>query len=233
VSVDCPQRHDPSQTMLGDPQRDWLIAGITGSTARWKAWANEVFLGEITLGKPGPSQLIFNNDAWDGYAVERDVILRAFRDAGVSNLVALTGDLHTFMASYLKIDHTRRSNTEPDNVVGVEFMTPALTSSNIADLARVKNPPTRDWGNPILNRILPRYFLEQLARSTNPHIRFFNSQDWGYSTITFTPAYCEWAAFKVDKSVDMFLAPMAEIQRLRVPLNTNRMELGPLPGSTG
>jgi alkaline phosphatase D len=232
-AVDCPQRHDLSQTMLGDLQRTWLLAGVAQSTARWKAWGNAVFLGELTLGEPGPRQLILNNDAWDGYLAERDLILRSFRDAGVTNLVALTGDMHTFMASYLKIDHTRRANTEPDNVVGVEFMTPALTSSNLAGLAGVTDPETRDWGNPVLNRILPRYFLEALVRSTNPHVRFFNSQDWGYSTITFTHDWCEWAAFRVDKSVNQFPAPIQEIQRLRVPAFTNRILLGPLPEAPG
>ena len=39
-----------------------------------------------------------SQDQWDGYAAERKEILEHFLSKGVSNLVALTGDIHTFLA---------------------------------------------------------------------------------------------------------------------------------------
>ena len=69
-----------------------------------------------------------DNDSWDGYAYERTQVLTALRDAGVQNLVVLTGDLHTYVASYVKVDYSDGSNVNatglPANVIGVEFMTP-------------------------------------------------------------------------------------------------------------
>ena len=65
--------------------------------------------------------------------------------------------------------------------------------------------------------------LETLVRITNPHIQFFNSEDWGYSTVEFTTSYCEYTAYKVDKS-----KPEGDdkviLKRLRVPVNRVRIE---------
>jgi len=64
---DCDQRHAPDQTMLDDPQLDWLVSSVSASNARWKSWDNQVFLGELTLGNPGAEQIIVNAAAWDNF----------------------------------------------------------------------------------------------------------------------------------------------------------------------
>jgi alkaline phosphatase D len=38
------------------------------------------------------------------------------------------------------------------------------------------------------------------VRLNNPHIRYFNSGRYGYSTVTFTRTSCEWIAYEVDKA---------------------------------
>jgi alkaline phosphatase D len=55
------------------------------------------------------------------------------------------------------------------------------------------------------------------VRAANPHIQFFNSQDWGYSTVEFNRWYCEYTAYKVDKTVNQTDAPRSVLRRLRVP----------------
>jgi alkaline phosphatase D len=212
--------------MLGDEQLNWFVQGITGSSAIWKLWGNQVFVGELSVGHPSRRHILINNDAWDGYAAERRAILQAIRDSGTRNLVTVTGDLHSFMASYMKIDHQRTSNFDRDNVVGIEFMTPSVTSAGIAEIGGVEDPPVYDWGHPVLNRILPRYFLENLVRATNRHIRFFNSQDYGVSTLTFTRSHCDWIAYTVDKRVGDRVPPAREIHRFRVPRDRSVLSLG-------
>lgn len=228
LADDCDQRTDRSQTMLGATQLDWFISGITNSTAVWKLWGNQVFVGELSVGDPARRQIIINNDAWDGYAAERRTILEAIRNSGTRNLVTVTGDLHSYMASYMKIDHRRTSNFELDNVVGVEFMTPSVTSAGIAEIGNVTDPPVQDWGHPVLNRVLPRYFLEGLVRSANRHVRFFNSQDYGASTLVFTRSHCDWTAYTVDKRVGDRVPPIREIHSFRVPRDNPVLALGPI-----
>ena len=64
--------------------------------------------------------------------------MRELKEANVKNLVVLTGDLHTYIASYLKVDYDKDPfNLDPRNLVGVEFMTPAVTSANFAELIGV------------------------------------------------------------------------------------------------
>ncbi len=84
--------------MLGPAQRRWLIDGVTASTATWKVVVSSVPLS-IPTGWAA-------RDSWSGagplgvpvegtgFAFERDAILRAFRRAGVKNLVFLAADVH-------------------------------------------------------------------------------------------------------------------------------------------
>ena len=206
---DCDERRSPAASMLGGAQRNWFVDNMTASTALWKVWGNEVFVGALTVGPAGSNQIIANVDAWDGFYAERDYILQTLRNAGLNNLVVLTGDLHTYIASYVKIDYGDRDNTNPANVVGVELMTPAVTSSNIAQQIGVRDPPEN--------------FLVDAVRGLNPHIAFFNGQDWGYSTVEFKRTHCEYVAYRVDKSVNTFKARRDVLRRLAVPVNTVRM----------
>lgn len=222
VAPDCLERRAPDRTMLGLAQRDWFVAGIVNSPCLWKGWGNEVLVGPLTIGNREPGgdgQVVVTTDGWDGYLFERQFLLEAFRDAGVTNLVTLTGDLHSCLAAYLKTDYTERANDNPANVVGVEFMTPAVTSANIAELAG-REPLAR----PAAGGVAPDYFLEGAVRTTNPHVLFFDSQDWGYSTVEFTRSHCEFIAISVDKSVNSPFAPTQRFRRIRVPSGVVRMD---------
>lgn len=92
------QPDGPGKTMLGRRQRDWLIAGVTTSTATWKVVVSSMPLA-VPKGAP--------RDGWSsaaadgtpgghptGFATERDAILGALRDRGVRNLVVVAADVH-------------------------------------------------------------------------------------------------------------------------------------------
>ncbi|MBI1348294.1 phosphodiesterase [bacterium] len=216
----CEGQIDPDRSMLGITQRDWFLNGVTTSQAIWKVWANEVFLGQVKLGRRDGKKLYINLDAWDGFEAERQLLLQTIGAAGVENFVALTGDFHCYIASYLKVDYSKRSNRPGKNLVGVEFMTPAVTSSTFIDyiLSFLPTPDVEalqadDAANP------SRFYFENVVKATNPHIHFFDSQEWGYSIVEFTPRDVTYSAYSVDKSVNSFTADKRLIRQLRVPVN--------------
>jgi alkaline phosphatase D len=100
-SVGCPEILDSSRTMLGATQKAWFIDQVTGSTATWKIWVNEVMLMQLKA-----TAVSVDLDQWDGYGEVRKSLLSTFQHANVKNLVAFTGDLHTFADGYLKADFT-------------------------------------------------------------------------------------------------------------------------------
>ncbi len=77
----------PGKSLLGREQRDWLLAGVTGSTATWKVLVTSSPLS-ILRSAQGPQ------DDYVSYEHELGVILDTFRDAGVQNFVWLTADVH-------------------------------------------------------------------------------------------------------------------------------------------
>jgi len=209
ASLGYSQQFDGNRTMLGRDQRDWLLQAVIGSNSLWKVWGNEVFQAPLRLTQTTRS-LYINLDAWDGYASERSFIVRQFKQADVRNLIVLTGDLHTALASYLKINYTIDPfNLLRANMVGVEFMTPAVTSSNLGQLFDIPS--------------IPIDFSEFAVRLTNPHIRFFNSAYWGYSTVEFNSQYCEYTVFDIDKSQNYGNVRKRVYKRLRVPVNNVRI----------
>lgn len=89
----------PGKTMLGAAQRRWLIEGVTASSATWKVVVSSVSLsvptGRLARDSWSNATLLgYPEEHATGFAVERDAILRAFRQARVKNLVFVCGDVH-------------------------------------------------------------------------------------------------------------------------------------------
>ena len=75
---------DPARTMLGARQYAAFTKAIKASTATWKVIVNEV---------PIQQYYALPYDRWEGYAAERERLLR-FLQASVKNVVFLTTDTH-------------------------------------------------------------------------------------------------------------------------------------------
>jgi len=193
LPVGCQDYRASDQTMLGHKQRDWLIDGMTSSSAQWKLWGNQVCFMELALPRDG-RRIPLNVDAWDGFMAERRYLSDAFWQTGVENLCILTGDFHSYAAGYIKRNYQANSNLDRQNVIGTEFLTTSITSANVLDgLAGAldRDPATPDKNVPIGNR---------LFGVNNPHLEFFDSAQHGYSVLDLATNACEWSAYAVDKN---------------------------------
>jgi len=205
----CPNLANPDRSMLGKTQREWFLGKLTGSTRTWKIWGNEVMTMQLKIAKavvdrinPSliPVDLFATLDQWDGYPVERATIFRTVRERGVKNFVTITGDLHTFVAGYQRIDFNTpfAPGTVPTDAVGVEFVAGSISASNLAEQP---NPFNLD-----INA------STQLLLASNPHIVFFNSNTHGYNIIEVTPNLLTCRM----KAVSNITSPNATLSTLKV-----------------
>ncbi|MDI3330490.1 MAG: alkaline phosphatase D family protein [Micrococcus sp.] len=110
------ESRDPSRTMLGADQEQWLHRGLTGSRRVWDVLGNQV-----PVRRYGTREL--GGDQWDGYDAARQRLLDSFaRTPG--NPVVLTGDLHSNQVSDLPAAFA--DDTSP--FVATEFMGTSITS---------------------------------------------------------------------------------------------------------
>mgnify|MGYP000362559383 CR=1 FL=1 len=190
----CSNWRSDQQTLLGADQRDWLLNGIIGSSARWKLLGNQTYMGSLGI-KLKNGKLPINVDAWDGFDYERNMINNEVALNKIENFVVVTGDLHTYIASHIKKDYDKRSIFDFDNYLGVEFMTPSVTSAGLFDLIGAATPQGEQ-------QLVAQAVTNTAVRTTNPHIRYFNTTQNGYSTIEFSDRHCDWKAYIVDKNIN-------------------------------
>jgi alkaline phosphatase D len=155
----CPEGADPGRTMIGAAQKAWFKDALAKDGAAWKLWASEVMLMAWDSAPGVP----LNQDGWDGYAAERTEILAHVKDRGIKNLVALTGDIHTYVAGTLTT--TGRVTGAP---VGTEFVGGSVSSLG---LEAVFGPAT-----PLVGAL----------QATNPHIAYLDSVHRGYMVVEAT-----------------------------------------------
>jgi alkaline phosphatase D len=175
---------DATRTQLGEAQRDWLLAELAASKARWRILGNASVLGHIwhdTLGdiahRPlavikliGPDGGEPDDDQWDGYAAERQQILEHLRDVPVRDVVVLSGDVHVSLA--MDISLAPFDPAAPN--LAVEFVTTSLTSQNMDD--KMHWPP-RTQSVPI----------EAALVDALPHLHWAEFDSHGYAVVDVTP----------------------------------------------
>ena len=95
-------------------------------------------------------------DAWDGYAADRQRILRALWERQPANPVVLSGDIHSFFVNDLRL-----SNRDPGSpVIATEFVGTSISSS----AGKFES------------------FVKHLR--ANPHVRYFDNRRRGYTRCT-------------------------------------------------
>jgi len=95
------EQDGPAKTMLGERQLQWLLSGLTESTATWKVVVTSV---PLSISKGGGAG-IPGNDGWaggpssPGFEWERQVIVDRILGRKVKNVVFLAGDVHYVQAN--------------------------------------------------------------------------------------------------------------------------------------
>ncbi|ELZ09368.1 Alkaline phosphatase [Halovivax asiaticus JCM 14624] len=200
--VTCDNEDAPDRTMLGEEQREWFLETVTTDDARWTVWANEVLTMPITAGK-GYWQTEFIHDSWDGFQAERETLMTTIADADVRNFVTLSGDLHCSIAGYQRTTYNEWWWVDSDPV-GVELMTPSITSVNAADVVDFPGDLDDDA-------------VADLVRSNNPHMEFVDWHSHGYAVVEFTQDDCTYTVYEVDKTVNSDAATKQRNAAYRIP----------------
>ena len=130
---DTLERNRPERTLLGYEQEAWLEDNLTRAqqeNIRWKIMGQQVMVGQL-----GTNETPFNYDQWDGYPAARQRLFDSVRRAQVDNFVVLTGDIHSSWAMTL---HDDPFADEPGKALGVELVTPAVTSPGIENYTQAQ-----------------------------------------------------------------------------------------------
>lgn len=132
-----PKMSDPSRSMLGAEQRDWLFGALDASAADWRLVGSPSIMRRTwkdNAGEPLATALLKlklmdedgegpDEDQWDGYPVERQAVFEKL--ASFDDTVVLSADIHVSVGGELLVDDGRS--------VAVEITAPSLTSQNLDD----------------------------------------------------------------------------------------------------
>ncbi|WP_309234415.1 alkaline phosphatase D family protein [Nocardia sp. XZ_19_385] len=175
---------NPARTLTGKAQMDWLTAGLASAPVRWKLIGNSVMVAPLVFPPLDPAQskaitdalglpqsgVPANADQWDGYTADRRKLFATLTDNQVSDVVFLTGDIHSSWASDLPVE----AATYPAGpTVGAEFVVPSVTSSSIGEMLRAA-PRTA---------AVP---LEESIKGVNHHMRYVELESHGYGVLDVT-----------------------------------------------
>lgn len=186
----------PDRQLISQPQRDMLNTALATDTT-WKVIAQQVIVGQWNAGglprlpdeldspqivlRDGGNAL--NPDQWDGYTAERDRLFAKMRETS-ANVVVLTGDVHTSWALDLTQDPYNPLVYDPvtgQGAIGVEFVTPSVTSANFESLGPVGVAAA-----------------EMGTLADNPHVKWVDFDDHGYFVLDVTPERVQADWFFVD-----------------------------------
>jgi alkaline phosphatase D len=181
---------DPARQMLGTDEEQWLSGTLRTSHAKWKMLGQGVMFAQLKVpgyGLPNAAGggLFLNSDQWDGYQPARDRVYDILKGgnghAPVSDVVVLTGDIHSSWAADLTQDPNNPivagGGYDPISGTGsraVEFVGTSITSPGI---------DTDTTGQ-----------IAAAIRATNPHFKYINLVKRGYMLLDVTPerAVAEW-----------------------------------------
>ncbi len=118
----CDEAMDPSNTLLGKRQRNWLFNGLQRSETEWNILAQQVMMARVDR-TAGP-EIGYSMDQWPSAEMERRRILKFMHDREIRNPVVLTGDIHSNWANELIADFDELDSA----TVATEFVGTSISS---------------------------------------------------------------------------------------------------------
>lgn len=191
---------DPSRTMLGKPQLQWLKDGLKASTARWKFVLSSV---------PLTSLMVLPYDRWDGYAGERYDLLQFIDNEGISGVVILSADIHS---NVYNPDVTRFERDHLGAQFSPCFAVPEFIAGPIGEttfrqeardiLAPVFGEPPEGFGDGAFFNGLFGTVILRVAHENN--LSFVETDRYAYLLIDVTPDCVTFAhkAIPSDPTID-------------------------------
>ena len=194
-----PDRHLPEPEQL-----DWLVAGLAAKAQQWHLVGNQTVVAPVrfppTPGVPLEDMLpnlvplpeggpVFNADQWDGYQADQARLRQAMADAG-GDPVVLTGDIHSSWANDLPLDAGTYapSPAAANNSVGVEFVTPSVTSDGFYEIFQRNEAAAQSATTGF--------------QASNRHVRFLEGIHHGFAVHDVTPeqVQTDWVYVESDET---------------------------------
>ncbi|CAA0082995.1 Phospholipase D [Zhongshania aliphaticivorans] len=210
-----PARSD-ARDLLGQTQKEWFKNKLATAQGQWKFVGQQVMFAQLQLLEiqrllPGVptndfSPLVaINMDQWDGYPVEREEILDFVEENAINNLVVLTGDIHTSWANEIYKSSAVLTSGIFDEPLGVEFVTPSVTS-----------PGFPDGAAELVSAVLP---------VVNPHMKYTDLKNHGFvlMDVTHQRAQAEFYYAENIDSADQSGVESSKVKTLSVNSGSSRL----------
>ncbi len=216
---------DPSRTLLGAVQEEWLAEGMKRSRSSGKVWqvlAQQVIMTSLSTSDAvldavnaqfpayirtllensvaaSKAGLPFNMDAWDGYPAARARLLGSAQEAD-ANLIVLAGDSHNAWASDL---------TNLGAGAGVEFAGHSVSSPGFEN--------TLPWIKP------QDLAADSVAR--NSQLKWADTSQRGYMAVELTPARAT-SEYRFLESIKVRSATLASAKRISTEAGSQKLDVG-------
>jgi len=179
-----PDLMNETRTMLGQEQYTWFTNQLKNSSASWKVIGNQVIFSALDESFRKNAK---GTDNWNGYPVERKRIADFITSNKIKDVVFLTGDTHASWAFEVTLDPNAYKKSAA-TTFAVEFATPSISSGNW------------DESYPVDSAKLG----EQLYQKFNPHLKYLNGTDHGYTILTLFPdkAKAQWYYVETLRKID-------------------------------
>ena len=180
-----PDLTSESRTMLGTEQYNWFTNQLKNSGATWKIIGNQVIFSVLDESFRKNAK---GTDNWNGYPVERNRIADFITANYISDVIFLTGDTHASWAFEIAADLSKYPYKTPEEKIGIEIGVPSISSGNW------------DEAYPIDSAKLG----EKLYQKFNPHLKYVNGIDHGYTILTVFPdkAVARWYYVETLRKID-------------------------------
>ena len=176
-----PGYSDPTRTMLGMEEEAWLADRLRTTPARWKMLGQGVMFAQLKgvgAANAAGGGFFLNSDQWDGYQPARnriyDVLKGDATHPSVSNVVVLTGDIHSSWAADLTQD--------PNN--------PDVTTGGYNPATGEGSKAVEFVGTSVSSPGVDSDTTGQIAgalRAFNPHFKYINLIRRGYLLVDVNP----------------------------------------------
>jgi len=205
-SITDPTFANEDRSMLGKEQLTWLKDKLSSSSATWKVLGNQVIYSDVYLDRVFP-KVPRNLDSWDGYPAEKKDLGDFIVSNKIKDIVVLTGDTHSSWAIEVAIDVPKTYNSKTSKgALAVEFGTTSISSANQDETYPVKTVKK----------------LETRLLKGNPHVKYLNARDHGYTLLTLYPdkARAQWYYMQNlrDPDTKEYLAKTFEVAKGSVKL---------------